>query len=120
MFREHEPPREPASKVPERKWKNANLRKPIIEAKQRKPKLVTDDEEPEVADVIVNDGRVDGSLKRFESNFIKELRTMLECHAAKNLAFYKAAIEYRRIRLLKEKLRRLQLAQQANIEEVNE
>ena len=82
-------------------------KKPHINAQVPKPP-----KDPEIAEAIVNVGRRDGRVTRFESRFKKEIRTMLEGHARRNVEFYYAALQHRRYRLLKEKLRRLQAAQQ--------
>jgi len=62
--------------------------------------------------VVTNEGRRDGRVSRFENKFKKEVRAMMEGHAGQNLKAYAIAIERRRYVLLKEKLRRLKLAQQ--------
>ena len=80
-----------------------------------KPRLVDPNKPPEVAEVIANDGRRDGPRRRFESKFIKDIRAMMEGHAAQRLKHYLAAIEHRRYLLLKEKLRRLK-AKEASCE----
>jgi hypothetical protein len=110
MLKEHEPPQESASEKAARRWKNAEVRNRLRQA-QQKPKLVDPNNEPEIAETITNDGRIDGPLNRFESKFKKEIRQMMEGYSQQNLAFYKAAIEHRRYILLKEKLSRLKLAQ---------
>ena len=56
------------------------------------------------ADIIINEGRVDGPVKRFESQFFKDIREMMEGHAERNIKLYAASIERRRYLLLKEKL----------------
>jgi hypothetical protein len=87
------------------------VRKRIAEEK-RTPPAKDDNKTPEVAGVISNDGRRDRSVTRMERKFLKDIRAMMEGHAAKNLAAYAASIQHRRRKLLAEKLRRLQLAQQ--------
>jgi hypothetical protein len=111
MFKEHEPPKEKARSKAERKWANADRIRRLKEAKQR-PRLVDPNKPPEVAETITNVGRRDGPINRFESKFKKEIRTMMEGYTAKNLKLHAALLEHRRCRLLKEKLRRLKLAQQ--------
>ena len=111
MLKEHEPPKEPLRIKAERRWRNNHVRKRLIEEKQR-PKLLDPNKEPEPADIITNDGRVDGPVKRLENKFKKEIREMLEGHAKRNLQLYAEMIERRRYKLLKEKLRRLKMAQQ--------
>lgn len=114
MLKDREPPKESAEQIATRKWRNNDLRKRIVEAKQRpKPRDVND--EPEIAEVVVNEGRVDGPVNRFESRFKKEIRAMMEGYADRNIQFYAAMIEHRRYKLLKEKLRRLK-AQEASME----
>ena len=83
MLKEHDPPKEPLRIKAERKWKNNALRKRLIEEKQ-KPKLVDPNKEPEIAETIINEGRVDGSVKRFENQFLKDIRAMMEGHAERN------------------------------------
>ena len=116
MLKDHDPPKDKASEIATRKWGNNDLRRRIIEAKQR-PKLVDPNKGPEIGETFVNVGRVDGPVNRFESKFKREIRAMMEQHKALNLAIYVASIENRRRRLLTEKLRRLKAAQQ-NMEEV--
>lgn len=113
MLNEHEPPKEPAKLRAARKWKNAELRRRVKEAQQT-PKHVDPNREPDTAEVIINDGRRDGPIHRVERKFVKDVREMMEGHANLNLQIYAAMIERRRIKLLKEKLRRLKLAQQSN------
>jgi hypothetical protein len=111
MLKEHGPPKEPARIKAERKWTNADVRKRLKEEKQ-KPKLVDPNKPPEIAEVVTNEGRRDGPRNRFESKFKRDIRAMMEGHAEQRLKHYVAAIEHRRYVLLKEKLRRLKLAQQ--------
>jgi hypothetical protein len=111
MLKEHDPLKEPVRVKAERKWRNNDLAKRVRDEKQ-KPRLVDPNKEPEIAETINNDGRRDGPVKRFESRFIKQIRMTLNEHKLLNLKIYAAAIEHRRRILLKEKLRRLKLAQQ--------
>ena len=116
MLKDDGPPNEPLRAKAERKWRNNQIRRRIHEERQ-KPKLVDRNKEPEPADLIVNEGRVDGPIKRFESQFLKDIREMMEGHAERNMRLYAASIERRRYLLLKEKLRRLKLAQhEASVE----
>ena len=116
MLKDDGPPNEPLRAKAERRWRNNALRKRLKEEKQR-PKLVDLDKEPEPADLIISDGRVDGPIKRFETQFLKDIRAMMEGHAERNMKLYAASIERRRYLLLREKLRRLKLAQhEASVE----
>ena len=65
-----------------------------------------------MAETIINDGKVDGPVKRFEAQFLKDIRAMVEGHTQRNLQLYAEMIERRRYLLLKEKLKRLRAAQQ--------
>jgi hypothetical protein len=112
MLKDIDKPKEKARNKAERRWANADKIKRLKEAEQR-PQLVDPNKEPEIAEIITNQGRVDGQINRFESKFKKEIRTMMKGYAAKNLQLYAAFLDHRRYRLLKEKLRRLKLAQQA-------
>ena len=109
MFKEHDPPKEKARNKAARRWSNAEVRKRVKQA-QQEPKLVDPNKEPEIAETVTNQGRVDGPINRFESRFKREIRTMMNQHKALNLAIYAASIENRRRKLLAEKLRRLKLA----------
>jgi hypothetical protein len=115
MLKDDGPPNEPLRAKAERKWRNNEIRKRIVEERQ-KPKAKEPSKEPEIAEAIINEGRVDGPIKRFESRFKKEIRTMMEGHARRNLEFYYAALQHRRVLLLKEKLKRLRAAEQATTE----
>jgi hypothetical protein len=111
MLKEHDSPKEPLRVKAERRWKNNDLAK-RVRSERQKPKRVDPNKEPEMAETILNEGRRDGPVKRFESRFIKEIRMTLNEHKLLNLKIYAAAIEHRKRILLKEKLRRLKLAQQ--------
>jgi hypothetical protein len=55
-----------------------------------------------------------GPVKNLERKFLRDIRAMIEGNATNNLKHYLAFLERRRIKLLKEKLRRLQAAEQAS------
>src|ERR1700722_8470131 len=110
-MKEHDSPKEPLRKVAERKWNNNAVRKRIVEKKnRRKPRDV--DAPPEIGEVVVNDDRLKGPVKNLERKFLRDIRVMMEGHATNNPNHYLAYLERRRYLLLKEKLRRLKLAQQ--------
>jgi hypothetical protein len=110
MLKDDGPPKEPLRNVAERKWRNNHVRKRIVEERQ-KPKAKEPSGEPEIAETIINEGRVDGPIKRFESRFKKEIRAMMEGHAKRNLQLYTEMLQRRKVLLLREKLRRLKLAE---------
>jgi hypothetical protein len=110
MLKEHEPPKEPARLKAGRMWRNHVVTKRMIEARQ-KPKLVDPNKKPEISETIVNDGKRDGSVNRFERKLKKDIRAMLEGYSKRTLEQYAAWLQHRRYILLKEKLRRLKLKQ---------
>lgn len=109
MLKEFDPPKEPLKTTVERKWRNNAIRKRLIEERQ-KPKLVDPNKKPEMAETIANIGRRDGPVQRFERQFLKDIRAIMNEPNEQKLAMYRAAIEHRRFILLREKLRRLQAA----------
>ena len=95
MIEEHDPPKEPPSKVAERKWTNADITKRLNE-------------------------NLNVGVNRFENKFKQEIRKMMEGYVANNRNNYIAWLDTRKRRLLREKLRRLKLAQQGQaMEEVS-
>jgi hypothetical protein len=125
MAKEIDNSKEPARKKAERRWRNHALVKKYKAGKLPFVAVVNPDDvdyekqkvhlpkghEPKIAETVTNDGRRDGSLRRFESRFIKEIRTMLEGHNQRNLMLYAASLQHQKYLLLKEKLRRLEAAQ---------
>ena len=63
------------------------------------------------AELIENDGRKDGRVKRFENKFKKDIRALMEGQKELNLQIYAVMIDRRRRILLAEKLRKLKMAQ---------
>ena len=110
MLKDDGPPNEPLRSKAERKWRNNEIRKRIVEERQR-PKAKEPSKEPEIAEAIINEGRVNGPIKRFETQFLKDIRAMLEGHAKRNLQLYAEMLQRRKVLLLKEKLRRLRAAE---------
>jgi hypothetical protein len=104
--------KEPAKKRAERKWRNHDVEKRFKEEKKKVLAAPKEPKELEPADVIEGkkDGR--GSLVRAQTKFAKDIRAMLEGHTNRNRVLYVLSLEAKRKRLLAEKLRRLQLAQQ--------
>ena len=120
MFKETEPPKEPASKKAERKWRNHALVQKYKAGKL--PVLVSVDPEdidyeggkvhlnksPNVASIIETEKLKVGNLTRFETRFKKEIRELLDGHKQQNLLLYEASLQHQRKLLLMEKLRRLE------------
>jgi hypothetical protein len=63
------------------------------------------------ADVHEQDKLLKEGMTKFESKFIKYIREMMEGHSKVNLEMYLHSLEGKKRLLLREKLRRLQLAQ---------
>jgi hypothetical protein len=120
-----DPPKEPASKVAERRWRNKALTErfrkmkatregaeqfPVFDGKKPfsteapKPRK---EAPPKPAEVIENN---DPTVNKFESRFLKDIRAMLFEHKQVSKAECLAAIARQKRRILLEKLRRLELA----------
>jgi hypothetical protein len=106
MLKDDLPPREPARRKAERRWRNHDVEKRFKEEKA-KPVPMTPNELG-VGDVIENKQRLSGSVIRAQTRFAKELRKMLEGHTHRNLLEYKLALRVRIKRLKFEKLKRLE------------
>jgi hypothetical protein len=65
----------------------------------------------EPSDTVINEGRRSGALLRVQTKFAKDIKEMMEGHSEKVLMMYRHSLERKRRQLLKEKLRRLLLAQ---------
>lgn len=114
MMKEHDTLREPAEKIASRKWRNNSVRQKIL-AERRMPKRGDPSEkesQAEIAKVIKNEERLGSKVKRFENRLKKDIRAMMEGQANLNLQIYLMSLEHRKRVLLKEKLRRLKMAQQ--------
>jgi hypothetical protein len=111
MLKDPDQPKEPLRNKAARMWKNNNVRKRIAEERQSRKKP-DPNADPEITEVLINEGRRDGSVRRFENKFKRDIRAMMEGHAARNLALYLTALNARKVILLKEKLRRLKAAQE--------
>jgi len=108
-------PVEPARRKAERRWPNYDVERRFKEEKA-KPSADSDLEpkELEIAEVISRekpDGR--GSVVRAQTKFAKHIGEMLDDHKheneRRNQIIYALSIRAQRYRLLKEKLRRLEL-----------
>jgi hypothetical protein len=64
----------------------------------------------EPADILHQQKLIKEHATKFESAFIKEIRAIMEGHTQRNVAMYLQSLEAKRLKLLKEKLRRLQLS----------
>jgi hypothetical protein len=104
-----DPRKEPAKSRAQRRWKNHAVEKAFKAAKQE-----ADGEPPDFradlspADVIEQEKLIKESTTKFESKFIKEIRSLFDEHKRRNLVLYALSIKAQRKRLLMEKLRRLE------------
>ncbi len=114
MLKDADHPKEPLRNKAARMWKNNNVRKRIAEERQASSEPVNND--PEVTELIVNEGRKSGRVTRCENRFKREIRAMMEGHAARNLALYLEALNARKVILLREELKRLQAGQYERLE----
>jgi hypothetical protein len=111
-------PKESSEAKARRMWRNKSLirKYKLAELSQEAQlKLRLAPKEPErrlrIGDVIETDGRRAGSVKRLETKFLKDIRAMLQGLMEQNLKLYAAYLAHRKHQLLREKLRRLELAQ---------
>ena len=100
-------PKETPSQRAERKWKNHDLTKRFLEERKAKLSAPTP-KEIEPADVIETERPKADTTTKFERQFIKDLRAMLEGHTRRNLLLYKLSLRIRIDRLKRERARRLQ------------
>ena len=96
-----------------RRWHNHQVERDFKAAKReaaesaaKKPKEVNP------ADVLEQAKLIKDGTTRFQSKFMKEIRSLLEDHKERNVALYLYSLQIKKTKLLKEKLRRLLVAQQ--------
>jgi hypothetical protein len=106
MLKDDNPPKEPARRKAERKWRNNAVEKSLKEEKAKATPIAPN--ELEVGDVIENDRVVAEAATQFQTKFAKEIRSMLEGHTRRNILLYKLSIRYQIKRLKFEKLKRLE------------
>ena len=105
-------PKEPARRRAERRWRNHDVERRFKEEKAKPaPKQPKDVEIAEIISRAKPDGR--GSVTRAQTKFAKYIIEMIENHKERNerrnQIMYALSIRAQRYRLLKEKLRRLEL-----------
>ena len=115
MLKNADHPKEPLRSKAARMWKNNDVRKKIVEERQSR-NMPDPDADPQVTELIINDGRKSGRITRFENKFKSELRAMMDGHAARNLALYLEYLNARKVILLREKLRRLKAGEYERLE----
>lgn len=115
MVKDSDEIKEPAEKIAKRKWRNNDIRKKIMERRNlpKRDDLTEKEREAEIAKVVTNEERLGSKVKRFENKFKREIRGMMESKANQNLAIYADYLERRKIKLLREKLKRLRAKEEA-------
>lgn len=103
-------PKEPAAKKAARRWRNHDV---STRFKAEKAAANAAPPEPKETLLIENDERLKGPVNNFERRFKREIRAMMEGYSARNLQLAAIALEQQQRRLLLEKLRRLEAAQEA-------
>jgi hypothetical protein len=96
-------PKESPEQRATRQWGNADLTRRFLEEKHKPPPQPA----TKVIEVLSTERPKADVTTKFERQFIKDLRVMLEGHTQRNLMEYKRAIQARIHRLKKEKLKRL-------------
>jgi hypothetical protein len=110
MLKDLDDPRKGSAKErATRRWRNYDVERRFKE-EAKKPPPRPSISKLEIADTIENE-KIDhrGSLLRAQTKFAKDLKVMMEGHSKRNLALYVLSIRAQRYRLVKEKLRRLEL-----------
>ena len=106
-----EHPAKTARELAKRRWNNNAVKKAFL-AKKKEAADGAANEPPQPADVLEQERVIAEGTTKFESMFIKTIREMLKGHTHSNEVLYMAHLRHRRRQLLKEKLRRLLVAQQ--------
>jgi hypothetical protein len=106
MLENDNPPKEPARRKAERKWRNNAIEKSFKEEMVKAVPITPN--EPEIGDAIENDKIVAEAATQFQTKFAQEIRSMLEAHTKRNILLYKLSLRYQKERLLFEKLKRLE------------
>ena len=91
-----------------RRWTNHQVEKAFKAARQEAANKPAEPKPIEPADIIEQDRIIKEATTKFESKFIKDIRTKLDEHKGRNVALYALSIRVRHKRLLMEKLRRLE------------
>ena len=100
-----EHPTETPEQRAKRMWGNHDLTKRFLD-ERRKPRPIVK-VNPDIAGVIQNERIIPEATTKFERQFIKDLRQMLDEHTQRNLLRYRMALRTRIHRLKQEKLKRL-------------
>ena len=104
--------RKSARERAQRRWKNHQVTKNFKAArKEAAEQLAKEPKELEPADVLEQDKLIKGGMTKFESKFIKYIKEIMAGNSKTTLEMYLHSLEGKRRRLLREKLRRLQLAE---------
>jgi hypothetical protein len=100
--------RKSARERAQRRWQNYATEKAFKAAREKANEEAAKEPKPiEPADVLEQERIIKEGTTKFESKFIKEIRTMLNEYKGRSVALYALSIRVRHKRLLREKLRRL-------------
>jgi hypothetical protein len=102
--------RKSARERAQRRWKNYQIEKNFKASQEEEADKPKEPRPLEPADILHQQKLIKEHATKFESAFIKEIRAIMEGHTQRNVAMYLQSLEARRLKLLKEKLRRLQLS----------
>jgi hypothetical protein len=90
MLKNDNPPKEPARRKAERKWRNNAVERALKEEKVKATPIAP--KELEVGDVIENDRVIFEAVTQFQNKFANEIRGMLEGHTKRNILLYKLSL----------------------------
>jgi hypothetical protein len=107
-----QPPKEPARRKAERKWRNHSVERNFKEERRKANAAPREPKEIKFGDVIENDRVIAGEIVRVQTKFANEIRDMLKHHTLRNIYLYKLHLRNQKKRLLWEKYKRL-LAREA-------
>ena len=112
MLRHIDDVRKSARERAARKWKNHQVTKNFKAArKEAAEQLAKEPKSLEPADVLEQDKRIKEGTTRFESKVLKYIKELIEGQSKTALEMYLHSLEGKRRLLLREKLRRLRLAE---------
>jgi hypothetical protein len=102
-------PRESPEHRARRMWENHALTKKFLEEKKAiESAPPPTDTEPKIGDVITNEHRTSERVAKFERQFLKDIRAMLNEHTERNLALYRQSLIAKRRYYLRLKIRYLE------------
>jgi hypothetical protein len=107
MVKHLDGPKETAAKRAERRWRNHDI---ATKFKAKKAEAKAAPKEPKQPLLIETEKPKNDILIRTQERFKKEIRKMIDEHKRRNVEIYVALIAQEKRKLLKEKIRRLELS----------